>query len=89
MVPTGMAEISPEIKNGGRLAHFKMTDELWGANVQASHIQIRHFELTNLRKTQMKHIPIQCYADGYGWRCDMITDKYPNRKVSLWAYLHT
>ena len=50
MVTSRLPETSPEIKNGGRLAHFKMgyNDEFWGATVQASHIQIHHFKWVNL-----------------------------------------
>jgi hypothetical protein len=46
IVPLGITKPSVQIKNGGRLAHFKMgnTNTLWGANVQLSQIQICRFE---------------------------------------------
>ena len=55
MVPSGITAPSVKIKNGHRLAHFKMgdTNTLWGANVQSSQIPIRRFEPADHRSILM------------------------------------
>jgi hypothetical protein len=55
IVPSGITETSVRIKNGGRLAHFKMgyTNTLWGTNAQPSQIQIRRFGPPNHRSIVM------------------------------------
>ena len=55
MVPSGITAPSVKIKNGDRLAHFKMgdTNTLWGANVQSSQIPIRRFEPADHRSILM------------------------------------